>query len=278
MSTPSRAVNAHPDPFWTRLPAIIAYPFRGSALITMVMLTLMSILVIFPLIGRIVLLLMMAWAYKYAFEILRRTADGDMDPPEVILAVDNGVVWRFLGAILVMGLVILVAALVTKSTTAEMITAIAMGFLMPACAMTLAMTGSLSEALNPATLFSLIARVGWPYLAVVGMLIVIQATAIQASSILAHALPFFVAILIAVALSFWGLFAAFHLMGYLIFQSHEALGYEPAAFERAAARHEAPGDAVIAQAEPLVREGRMAEAIALLRAEVRSRAVAVEVH
>ncbi len=276
-SAPHAAMS--PEPFWQRIPAIILYPLRGAALVTLVMLAILAIARVIPFIGFLVGLAMWLAAYKYAFEILRRSADGDMEPPEVILTVDSGVVWRFLVLQIVLGALVL-ALILTKSKLLVFGGIALLVFLQPALTMTLAMTGSLSSALNPATAFSIVGRVGWPYLAVVGLLFVIQVSAVTAGAWLGHVMPSFAANWLATVLGFWGLFSAFHLMGYLIYQAHDALGYEPASLQADAMRPigAVAGEAVIAQAEPLIREGRMAEAIALLRTEVRTRAVSTEVH
>jgi hypothetical protein len=70
-------------------------------------------------------------------------------------------------------------------------------------------------------------------------------------------------------------------MGYLIYQSHEALGHVPAAAQLAADRAQRGGpstDAVVAEAEALVRDGRMDDARALLRSEINTRSVSADVH
>ncbi|MGO4550088.1 hypothetical protein AB4059_03150 [Lysobacter sp. 2RAF19] len=279
MNTAPRAAAA-PEPFWQRISAIALYPVRGAAFVTLVMLALLALARVLPFIGWLIGIAMWLAAYKYAFEILRRSADGDMESPEVILTVDNGVVWRFLALQILLG-ALFFALILTKHVLLIVGGLALLVFLQPALTMTLAMTGSLSAALNPATSFSVVARIGWPYLAVVGALFVIQLGAVMAGAWFGHIMPSFVANWLATVLGFWGLFCAFHLMGYLIFQAHEELGYAPATLQPDAARPAIGGgatDPVIAQAEPLIREGRITDAIALLRTEVRTRAVSVEVH
>src|SRR5690606_119867 len=87
---------------------------------------------------------------------------------------------------------------------------------------------------------------------------------------MATRMPPVIADLAVTAVSFWGLFAAFHLMGYLIYQYHEALGYEPAARDGLPGRH-APDADLLGEAEAHVRDGHPDAALELLRAETRSR-------
>ena len=275
------SVAASPEPFWQRIPSIILYPVRGAALVTLVMLAIAAILRGIPLIGFVLSILMWLGAYKFAFEVLRRTADGHMDAPEATINVDDGVVWRFLGLQLILGLVLGVCAIVGGETLFFVGLALLV-FLQPALTMTLAMTESLSEALDPSHAFAIVGRVGWPYLAVVGLLFVIQASAMTAGAWLAVFMPSSVAGWLATVLGFWGLFSAFHLMGYLLYQSHDVLGLEPGVAAQAAERSRhmrtVGTDTVVAEAEALVLDGRTDEARSLLRGEINTRTVPAEVH
>src|SRR5690606_22033766 len=88
-------------PFWLRLREISSYPFRGAALYTMLVLLVLMQAGVLPAIGWVIALVAWLAAYKYAFEVLRETADGRMESPEVVLSVEGGVVWRFIGLLLV---------------------------------------------------------------------------------------------------------------------------------------------------------------------------------
>lgn len=265
-----------PEPFWHRLRAITLYPLRGAALASLVALTLASLLGLIPVVGWIVSVLVWVGAYKFAFEILRATADGRMEAPEVVVGSGDGVVLRLI-AMQVVFIVLVVAALLIGGPIIGLAVLALVTFLQPGCVMSLAMDGSLAHALNPSTPFEIVSRIGWPYLAVFGLLFVIQASALTASVWLALWMPPVLAELTVTAVSFWGLFAAFHLMGYLIYQCHEALGYEPAAATGLPSRH-APDAELLGEAEAHVRDGHLDTALELLRGETRSRAVSLDVH
>jgi tetratricopeptide (TPR) repeat protein len=278
MSARPRAVAPPAEPFWQRIPSIALYPARGAALMTLIALALASLLRVIPFIGGIVSILVWLAAYKYAFEILRRTADGYMDPPEVELSIDDGVVWRFVGMQVILAGA-LVACAVIAGAKAGLLALVVLGFLQPGMTMTLAMSGSMTAALNPANALSLVARVGFPYFAVFGLLFVIQASALIAGVAVARAFPLLGPVVLMFALC-WAMFSAFHLMGYLLYQSHESLGFQPDALrDDARPMPGAPaGDALLRQVEPLLRDGKTDEALALLRGEVRTRAVTDEAH
>ncbi len=271
-----RSPSPEPVPFWRRLRDISTYPFRGAALYSLIVLTSLSLLGIVPALGWIIVLLLWLAAYKYAFEILRATADGRMEAPEAVLETDDGAVIQLLGMMILFG-VVAIAALALGGTAIGLLVLAAIVFLQPGCVISLALDGSLSRALNPATSLGLVARLGWPYLAVFGMLFLIQASALTAAAWLSQVMPPVLANLSVTAVSLWGLFATFHLMGYLIYQYHEALGYQPDHATTLPDRHN-PDHDLVAEAEDYVRDGELGTALELLRGESRSRAVGLEVH
>ncbi|HEV8692826.1 MAG TPA: hypothetical protein VGQ93_01370 [Lysobacter sp.] len=269
--------HATPMPFWHRLRAIVLYPMRGAALVTLITLTLASLFGMLPVIGWIISILTWLAAYKYAFEILRTTADGRTDSPETVLGVDDGVVWRFFALIFLL----ILAVAIVAGIFGPMIGLAALAFvvfLQPGFIISLAMDGSLTRALNPAVALSVVGRVGWPYLAVFALLFVIQASKVTASRWLADVMPPVVGDLTLTVVSFWGLFATFHLMGYLVYQYHDALGYEPAAHKDGLPSRHIPDRDLLDRTEALVRDGQTEQALASLREEVRSRAVSLETH
>ncbi|KIQ98373.1 DUF4013 domain-containing protein [Lysobacter sp. A03] len=268
--------SAAPVPFWQRLRAITSYPLRGAAFSSLLALTLTSLLGLIPVIGLVFTIVVWIGAYKYAFEILRTTADGRMEAPEVVLGTDNGVVIRLIAMQLIFIAVLLLATVVGGPVTG-LATIVLIAFLQPGCIMSLAMDGSLPHALNPATPLTLVSRIGWPYMAVFALLFVIQASMFTATVWLAEVMPPVVADLMVSAVSFWALFAAFHLMGYLVYQYHEVLGYVPTGTESLPGRR-SPDTDLLAEAEGYVRDGQLDTALELLRGEIRSRAVGLETH
>ncbi|MBO9830030.1 hypothetical protein J7373_17400 [Xanthomonas sp. A2111] len=272
-----RAHRSTPEPFWARTRAIALYPLHGGALYALIALTLCSLLGMLPGIGWILSIVTSLAIYKYAFEILRHTADGYLDAPERGFDIGDGVVVRLFALMIVLGVAVFAALLLT-GPVGGLLMLLAVVLLQPGFLISLAMDGSLRRALNPAVSIGLALRIGWPYLAAFGLLFVIQASALGAAAWLQRALPPLVADLAVTVVTIWGLFAAFHLMGYLVYQYHAVLGYEPAADAAGAfARHD-PDQRVLDEAEQLVRDGHTEDALQVLRSEVRTRAVSLGVH
>ncbi|MEE7545937.1 hypothetical protein HF319_01750, partial [Xanthomonas sp. Kuri4-1] len=263
-----------PAPFWTRIRAIALYPLRGGALYALVALTLCSLLGRLPGIGWILGLITTLATYAYAFDILRQTADGHLDAPEHAVDLVDGTVLRLLALVIVLAVAV-VATLLLAGPVAGLLVLLALVLLQPGLVISLALDGSLRRALNPAVSIGVALRIGWPYLAAFGLLFVIQASTLTAAGWGHRHLPPLVGELAVAAATTWGLFAAFHLMGYLVYQYHEVLGYAPAA--DADARHD-PDQRLLDEAEALVRAGHATEASELLRGAVRTRAVSLAVH
>ena len=267
-----------PEPFWTRLRAIALYPFRGAALFSMIALTLCSLVAYLPgMVGLILTAVVWLSVYKYAFDILRHTADGYLDAPEYGLTTGDGTVWRLLMLMILLGIAVGFAA-VLAGPVIGLLALLALVFLQPGCIISLAMDGSLLHAANPATPLTLATRIGWPYLAAFGLLFVIQASALTAGHWAVQWLPPVVSRLALNLFGIWGLYAAFHLMGYLVYQYHEQLGYEPASLLDRVPARDAPDQRLLDEAEQYVRDGKTDAALDTLRAEVRSRAVGLPVH
>lgn len=277
MATSPATNRATPVPFWNRLREIALYPFRGSALITLILLTVMSLLGFLPgLAGLILTCVVWFSAYKFAFEILRSSAHGELQAPESMFSTENGTVWRFLALQIVLGVVVVLSFLGGWVVgLAVMVLAI---FLQPGMIMSLAIDGSFRHAIDPSTAFAIVGRLGGSYFAAFGLLFVIQVSAGTASGWVGNVMPPVLGELAVNLFAFWGLFATFHLMGYLVYQYHEDLGFEPESHGRALPTLITRDRQLLDAAELRIREGDSPGALQLLREEVRSRAVDTPTH
>jgi len=265
------------EPFWQRLPAIAGYPLREGALYTIIALVAFSLFEYIPGIGWIISIVLWVAGYKYAFEILRHTANGNLAPPEQALGTDNREVWSYL-ILTIGGWALLILSYWLFGPVLGFAVATLLLLVQPVVAMSLAMDGSLQQAANPAHWMAVISRIGAPYLALVALLFVFQISARNAAALMAGIMPGLIASLLAYALALWGLFATFHLMGYLILQYHEALGFDPDSIEGGAALPPDRDQTLLDAVTQLVQDGDTDTAVARLREEIRSRAVSPAVH
>lgn len=265
-------------PFWERLPSIALYPFRGSALAALIVLgTLMGVASLIPLIGWLIVLVLWLSAFKQAFEMLIATANGRSQPPIVSLEASTDIVWGYLS----LQFLCLIVPLMAKDLGgdgAEYVTSVFVGLLLPAATIGLAISDSLRQALNPIHLYLVMTRIGWPYVALVGLALVINWTASDAQYYLVEwTHPIFAEALGQLA-SLRAVFATFHLMGYLVWQYQEALGFRPEVPLPRGGLSSVRDQEALRHAEEMIADGHLEAAITFLRQEVSERAVSDELH
>lgn len=277
MSAPAFASSAPIVPFWNRLREITRYPAHTSAMITIVMLAIGNLVIWLPF-GSILFLLVTVAMYRYAFECLRATANGHLEPPEISGSTDSSLGWKQIWLMLILLLVAIVGvALLGPKVGVVLI--IFLAVCLPSATMTLAMDESLTSALNPGKWISIITRIGWSYLAVVGLCLVILLSQRYAQGMAAKVLPPFVAWIVVGIISNYALVMTFHLMGYLIYQHHDAVGFEPEApqLSRPLAKPD-PDQDLLDEVSTFVREGQPERATELLRGHLRGRGGTHAVH
>lgn len=264
------------EPFWNHLRGIARYPFTGSALASLITLTLLNLLAVLPFGGWMFGLIVQLAACRYAFEILVHTARGHMEPPDVSIHTHTGTVVRFLLlCALVAALLIAVQLWVDKLAFVVLMSGISL--LLPGSIMSLAIDGSLLRALNPLTPLAMMNRIGASYFTAFGLLFVIQISAATAGDLLADFVPLLLVDSVVTLTWIWGLFAAFHLMGYLVFQHRDVLGFEVEPQPARSGRR--PRDVTLTEhTESSLAEGDVDTALARIREEMRERAVPLETH
>ncbi|UXI66971.1 tetratricopeptide repeat protein [Tahibacter amnicola] len=267
------------QPFWDRIPETFKYPMHPTVLYPLIVLSVANLLTLLPgKIGRMFWFLIIAGIYKIAFEILRATADGHMEPTEGGLDVPDSS-GRYAIGMQVVLIGICVAAFVFGGPWIGLFTTLVVVFAMPGIAMSYAMDENFVHAINPATWLQIMARAPGGYFAAFGVMLGI----FFASNVLQGYLMAFLPILLLVPVLFfvsnYALFAVFHLMGYLIYQYHEDFGYEPKRPEPLLRRANTdPDQAILDEAGQQESEGRPEAAVEILRDHIRARGGTDAVH
>jgi tetratricopeptide (TPR) repeat protein len=208
-----------------RLGEVFAYPLKADPLIVIGIVAMCSIATLFTgILSILVELGLLAYLYRYCASVLGHTAKGNREPPEHTAMVASGVGWdqiwllllfiafgfavfRTLGAAVGVGIIVLQV------------------LLFPAACMMLCMTQTLSSAINPGKWLQMIARIGLPYLLLVGFFICALIAKVLFAVWLAG-LPSLVVIVFYNLVAGYFTVACFFLMGDLLYQSHEQLGIE----------------------------------------------------
>jgi len=273
MSTNTAAIT----PFWQRLREIMLYPSKPAAVVTVVMLGVLRLLALIPgPAGTLLGLLIWVGVYKYAFEVLRNTANGKLEPPEGSLNVDESMGW---GAVRLqaMFVVFYVLAAIFLPLPLAICAWLFIALGMPGAVMSYAMDENFWHALNPGTWVSVMTRLGWPYFLAVGLILVINASASNAQAWISAVMPKIIGVPLFYCIAHYAIIATFHLMGYLIYQYHFELGFEPNN-EPALGLPMDPDQSVLNDAAELVREGETAKAAEMLRGHIRERGGSDAVH
>ncbi|HET7930515.1 MAG TPA: hypothetical protein VFL63_03890 [Rhodanobacteraceae bacterium] len=265
-------------PFWNRLREITLYPAHMSSLLMIILLALGKLLVFVPF-GFILVLLVTVAMYRYAFSCLRATANGYMEPPEFTDGDASSLGWKQIWLMVILLVVSLLAAVVFGRTAGVVAIVLLLGLALPAATMTLAMEESLLAALNPLRWLAIVGRIGWPYLAVAGLCLVIAASQRYAAHLMAGILPIFLAVIVIAIIANYALVMTFHLMGYLIFQYQDEIGFVPEKPQllRTAAEMD-PDQELLDEASELVRAGNPEAATERLRSHLRGRGGSPAVH
>jgi len=214
-------------PFWQRVGAFFRYPFHTDPLIVIAVCTLVPLIAPANIIGLIIWLVLALALFKYTYAVINHTAEGHLEPPPVSVAFTgsgfNIVILQLLVFVLMGGLV---GAAAMLGGTILMLLAIAFVVMaLPASIMVLAMERSVGAAINPVNLALLISRIGTPYFLLYGYLILLTFASGAAQDFAASHFPLWVAQPLAGFLNSTFTLILFHMLGYLLFQYQEELGF-----------------------------------------------------
>ena len=262
------------DPFWNRLPKFFTYPFSPQPLILITVLSFAALLIAGTgIINSLMGVLIWGISLKYSYAALKLTAQGNLEPPPInaqtisddFLQVFKQLIVYAVGWFIFIGLVFkggffagglfLVFALLAA----------------PAVIILLVTTNSLLHALNPMMFIRLAIRIGWGYLLMLFFLMLLGgAPAVLGQFVISHLPASLHPLLFAFAKNFYTLIS-YHMMGYVILQYHEAIGYqvEYENFRDPASQGGSGSDGaegpILNEVNIMIQEGKLDEAIAFIQ-------------
>jgi hypothetical protein len=211
-------------PFHERWPQILRYPLQLGALSTIVAIAVAHLIAYLPVLGFILDLLVWAAFFKYAFEVLRWSANGREQAPEISLTVSDAVS-RYAMLLLVFAELLIILLALLYGIVPALVLGVVLMFAIPAIMMILALDEGMARALNPLAWLMLANRIGRPYLVLVGFF----CAAILVQSVFAHGIATLLPGVVATALAFFVvnylMIINFHLIGCVIHQHADELGY-----------------------------------------------------
>ncbi|MEJ2438386.1 MAG: B-box zinc finger protein [Gammaproteobacteria bacterium] len=228
-------------PFWTRLRHFFLYPLHPGPLLVMLFLTGASFLLkILPgwdyrmnfLLWRVPRNIIFALPFlflflKYAQSVLEDTARGHLKPRPLSSEqlTENGMIVVKMLTILIVFAFIEFTALDLFNQIGKHIVGFILAFATPAAIMVLAMEDKLLSALNPDVVASVIMRIGTPYFLLFVLFYMLQLARGTTFGLLAEVVDPSLWLAIYVFISMYFYLIAFNMMGYLLYQKHEVLGY-----------------------------------------------------
>ncbi|GMU42256.1 MAG: hypothetical protein IT479_03420 [Xanthomonadales bacterium] len=270
---------ANPDadtPFWDRLRPILAYPMQFEALLTIGLLAALRLFGQFPgAAGWIMNLIITVALLKYAAEVLVATANGNLDAPTGY-ATPDAVGWNVLKVQVLLWVVAILSMIALAAAGAGWLSIlplllVALGA--PAALISAAIDGDPWVALNPALWLATMSRIGWPYIGASLLCLVIMISETNAQRLLLPFVPGPLAVIVHYFIAHYATVVTFHLLGYLVWQYRDALGYEVKQTEvrKPLPRPQDKDQAILDQAEARVIEGDTQGAAQLLGEHIAER-------
>lgn len=261
-------------PFWQRLHRFFVYPLYSGPLSFLIVL---SVVVQFvgqlPMVGWLISFLCWALSLKYAFEILKATGRGKLVPPKVdieVLTTNFGQVFQQTLIIIVLIAAGFLLLSVTNTPGVLLPYIVFVLFFFPSIIILQVATGSIVQALNPVAFVGLAWRIGAGYLGMYFFLILVFAAPAVAQSYLLPIVPEKAYPLVFFFAQQYYMFVMYHLMGYVLLQYHNEIGYEVSYqdFEDVTSDSSEATPAIspdLLRIELLIQEGKLDEALSILR-------------
>jgi hypothetical protein len=277
--SPEIAAAEPAQPYWERWPQILSYPLQGAALSTIVALAVaQGVVNLLPgLLSFFGSLIVWAGFFKYAFEVLRWSANGRDNAPEISFTVSD-VIGRYSVLLLILLEALLNLIAIWYGWLPALIAGLAIMFVMPAIVTMLALDEAMVGALNPIAWFSLIGRLRGTYFVLVGFFCAALIAQSLIAAMLGYILPGIFAVPVAYVVVNYLMIANFHLIGYVIHQYRDELGYAGELELQETAAGSDPTQAVIASARSRAASGDARGAATLLRDEIKNYPSALALH
>ncbi len=262
-------------PFWNRLPKFFTYPLHPIPLLfnigVCIMLLIASLL---PLVKIIFILLLVGSVIKYSFSVLFRTAQGNMKPPSFTAGTVSESLKPVFKLLLLYFIGLIWTVIIIKYTGKAPGTLFWITFenlLLPAMIMILVATESVFHAVNPNLFIRLIFRIGKGYFAMCALLALLGAAPFVLLNLLMKIIPVGFNVFLFAFLLIYYRILSYHLMGYVLLQYNQEVGYEVDydEFQNMSGNSKPeipdPEAGLLTQINFMSREGKLDEAITLIK-------------
>jgi hypothetical protein len=276
MNTPDINAKAAPLPLNERWPAVLRYAWQGGPLSTCMALAAAHLVVYLPL-GWVLDLAVWAALFKYAFEVLRWSANGRADAPEIAFSVGDEIA-RYAVLLLVIAEIGIMLLSMFYGPFAGLAAGLVLMLGMPAMMVILALEEGLARALNPLAWLMLAERIGRTYF----VLVAFFAATVIVQSVLAAGLASFMPGFVHGPLTMFAVcyltITNFHLIGSVIHAHAEELGYAGHLQINEEVPHTDPARKILDAARTRAASGDARGAAQLLRDEIAANPDSIMLH
>ena len=213
------------EPFWSRMPKIFGYPFQLHPLLLNIAL---AILVSFFPESTLVRLAFFVIATKYAYAILATTAKGSVKAPDItfqLINQDVEQVFKQYGVFIIIG-VMTGFLFRLAGPVGGFIFLLLVSIFAPAILMMLVVTNSVLAAINPFKFVPIATRIGRHYFLMYLFIFFLYSAPAVLFNFIPLSVPVFITTFVIVFFQQFYTFIIYHLLGYILLQYHEEIGYQ----------------------------------------------------
>ena len=254
------------EPFWHHLKEIFRYPLNPPVMTLILVVSALGALLSFiPIIGVVAMLLAAGIFTKYSFRCLEETAEGNMVPPDIQDAYQGGLILIVKMILLLVAVVLGGAFLATfVGTGITSLLGMLVLFSVPAFLISYALTDSILSAVHPGNILRIISAVGMPYGILIG-LIFLMGTSVDVLSYFVITDAEWITATLQSVISNYYMVVMFHMMGYVVFQYQEPLGFYARARTADIPQVRTQAEKLKAHVSVAVKEGQYDKVISLYR-------------
>ncbi len=252
------------EPFWRRMQKSFKYPLAMQSLVFILLLSVFCTIAIYLPLALLVYLVLFGTVFKYCLSCLRHTADGYMTPPDITEAYAGG-----FRTMLVLIFVVFFTSLITYLADKYLGAAVG-GFVallitvsFPAIIINYAISENILESLNPGSILNLINSIGLPYGLILAFILIMTGS-IAVVYQLALWVPSGLVSIFLYSVTFYYLIVLHHLMGYMVFQYQNELGFS-ARLQDGINKRRGSHKIEMAKIAVMIKEARFSEASELFK-------------
>ncbi len=255
------------EPFWRRLQESFKYPLATQSLVFIFGLSILCSIALYLPFALFIYLALFGSGFKYCLSCLSHTADGYMKPPDITEAYAGG-----FRKMLVLILMVFVTSSVTYAADKYLgaaiggVVALLVTISFPAIIINYAISDGVFESLSPSNILNLMNSIGLPYGLILAFILIMSGSIVVVYQLVAW-VPSSLDSIFLYAVTFYYLIVLHHLMGYMVFQYQNALGFS-ARLQDGSNKRRGSHQIAMAKISALVKEAEFTDATELFEEQV----------